>query len=195
MEKATEIDEEASKEIDMSDIEEDKVVMFQKKYYWYIFFFVAILLPINAPMEYWGESTINAIFSVILFHTIALHTAWLVNSSILVWGLQPNDKYPADTNLVFLITKSYWPQYHHLTPWDYQCGEFGSYGDGSTTTFIRVCAAIGWATGLRTIDSESVKKAVSNSLNSDLSIEKCLETEADAHTKQLENHYLYRNLA
>ncbi|XP_044742389.1 acyl-CoA Delta-9 desaturase [Chrysoperla carnea] len=194
VEKASPQDEEIAKEIDMSDIEQDGVVMFQKKYFWVLFVFVACILPVNAPMEYWGDSTINSVFIAgILFHCIAYHMAWLVNSAILVWGLQPNDKYPSDTNLVFLITKSYWPQYHHLTPWDYQCDEFGCYGSSCTTTFIRIWAAMGWATGLRTIDSAAVKEAVANSLDTGLPIEVCLENAATGAADKLENHYLYSN--
>lgn len=134
--------------IDMSDLEEDKVVMFQKRlvysvidlflvtlnfplafrFYWILYFVFFVLLPINAPLEYWNDSVQAAIFVAFsLRYLIVLNVAWLVNSAHFIWGLDKRYK-PSDSNMIFLVTKTNWPQYHYLLPWDYQTGEFGSYG-------------------------------------------------------------------
>nr|CAD7613973.1 unnamed protein product [Timema genevievae] len=44
----------------------------------------------------------------------------------------------ADSNLVFILTKSFWPFYHYLLPWDFNSGEYGSYEDGFSTAMIKV---------------------------------------------------------
>ena len=82
--------------------------------------------------------------------------------------------------MVFLVTKSYWPQYHYFLPWDYQTGEFGTYGTDCTSKFIRVMAAVGLASNLRTIDSDGVKRALAKCIDSGHSIEDCLKDEATA---------------
>lgn len=56
--------------------------------------------------------------------------AWLVNTAHFIWGLEKDFKH-ADSNMIFLVTKSYWPQYHYLLTWDYQSGEYGTYGESS----------------------------------------------------------------
>lgn len=54
---------------------------------------VSLLLPINAPVEYWNESVLVSIFVVgFLRITVLLHGAWLVMSAFIVWGLDPLDK-------------------------------------------------------------------------------------------------------
>nr|QBY26787.1 desaturase 2 [Nilaparvata lugens] len=167
-------------EVDMSDIEQDKLVMFQKNFYWVIMPVVSILLPINLPVAYWDESILASVFVVGFLRVIVLlQCAWLINSATIVWGLDPLDKKSADTNLVFIVTKSLWPQYHYLLPWDYKSGEFGTYGTGCSTAFIRVWAATGLASGLRTIDTDGVKAALSRAVNTGSPVLHCLN---EAHS-------------
>lgn len=114
--------------VDMTDLEADSIVMFQKRFYWFLYPILFVLLPINAPLEYWGDTVQAAIFVAFsLRYLIVLNVSWLINSAHFVWGLDKNHK-QSDSNMVFLVTKSYWPQYHYLLPFDYQSGEFGSYG-------------------------------------------------------------------
>nr|CAD7407324.1 unnamed protein product [Timema cristinae] len=131
------------------------------RFYWLLMPVLCLLLPINAPVEYWGETIFNSFFVVgVLRYCVTLHLAWLVDSAVVVWGIDPEDKTTADSNLVFILTKSFWPFYHYLLPWDFNSGEYGSYEDGFSTAMIKVWAALGWAFSLRTIDSEGVKKAL-----------------------------------
>ncbi|XP_037027818.1 acyl-CoA desaturase [Bradysia coprophila] len=180
--------------INMSDLEEDKVVMFQKRFYWILYFVFFVLLPINAPLEYWGDSVQAAIFVAFsLRYLIVLNVAWLVNSSHFIWGLDKRYK-PSDSNMIFLVTKTNWPQYHYLLPWDYQTGEFGSYGTGCSTAFIRVFAALGIATNLQTMTSDAVKTGLIRAVDTNRPVIDCL---TEAGREALENipddHYLTKD--
>jgi stearoyl-CoA desaturase (delta-9 desaturase) len=98
-----------------------------------------------------------------------------------------------DSNLVFFLTKSYWPQYHYMLPWDYQTGEYGNYGKGCTTTFIRVWAAMGWATDLRTVDVSSIRNALLTAVQTKKPVAECL-VEADNYSKQYNEKEQFLNL-
>ncbi|CAD6992218.1 (11Z)-hexadec-11-enoyl-CoA conjugase [Ceratitis capitata] len=180
--------------VDMSDIEQDKVVMFQKKYYWVLYFFLHVLLPVNAPLEYWGDSIAAATFVAFsLRYLIVLNVCWLINSAHFIWGLDKNFK-PSDSNSVFFITKSYWPQYHYLLPNDYQSGEFGDYGSDFTTAMIRVFAALDLATDLRTISSVAVRKGLTNAVETGRPIVECIQEQATEEMNEMpKNHYLNRD--
>ncbi|KAL3279053.1 hypothetical protein HHI36_016568 [Cryptolaemus montrouzieri] len=162
----SEAQEEALKSIDVSDLEEDKIVMFQKRFYWYMFVVMTLLLPINAPAEYWGESLMNAVgIAGFVRFSIVLHSSLLIHSATRLLGLAPGEKYPSDTNLVFIMTKTYWISYHYLAPWDYQTGEYGKYGDDCPTLFIKMCEALGLASDLKTTDSKLVRSALVKSVD------------------------------
>lgn len=158
-------------EVDMKDLEADKIVMFQKKYvsinrfkwydlqwssllnskmffffsfrfYWILYLIFFVLLPINAPLEYWDDSIQAALFVAFsLRYLIVLNVSWLITSAHFIWGLDKKHK-PSDSNMIFLVTKSYWPQYHYLLPFDYQTGEFGNYGKHLMLWFV--CHLLMW---------------------------------------------------
>lgn len=67
-----------------------------------------------------------------------------------------------------------WPQYHYLLPWDYKSGEYGTYGSGCSTAFIRIWAALGLAYDLRTIDSNGVKLALADAAKTGKPVTECL---------------------
>jgi stearoyl-CoA desaturase (delta-9 desaturase) len=79
-----------------------------------------------------------------------------------------------NSNTVFILTKSYWPHYHYMFPWDYQTGEYGNYGQGYTSAFIRIWAAIGWATDLLTVDATSIKNTLVKAIKTNTPLTKCL---------------------
>lgn len=55
---------------------------------------------------------------------------------------------PVESPIVsFLALGEGWHNYHHVFPWDYKTGEFGSYKLNITTAFIDFCTKIGWASG------------------------------------------------
>uniref|UniRef100_A0A1A9WPD6 Fatty acid desaturase domain-containing protein n=1 Tax=Glossina brevipalpis TaxID=37001 RepID=A0A1A9WPD6_9MUSC len=177
--------------IDMSDLEEDKIVMFQKRFYWILFVFLHVLLPVNTPLADFGESLGNSIvISFSLRYMIVSNICWLINSAHFIWGLDKNFR-PADSNSVFFITKTYWPQYHYMLPNDYQCGEFGDYGTGFTTSMVRVFAALDLATDLKTITSAAVRKGLTEAVETDVSVKDCIQKYAKMEMETMAtDHYL-----
>lgn len=65
---------------------------------------------------------------------------------------------PQDNISIYFLTKSFWPMYHYMVPWDWKCGEFGSYADGWATFFIKIWHELGYVTLLQTTDSEDVRE-------------------------------------
>ncbi|CAB3223646.1 unnamed protein product [Arctia plantaginis] len=180
--------------IDMSDIEKDSVVMLQKKLYWILYGILFLLLPLNAPLEYWDDSVLSAVFVIgFLRYLIVLHASWLIESAIGVWGLKPGEKSPPDSNTVFIITKTFWPHYHYLIPYDYKSGEYGTYDCGCSTAFIRVWAALGLATKLRTFETKTIQKALIDSVHTNQDLKVCLKS-ALSQQKLQEEHYLQRDI-
>ncbi|XP_033310005.1 acyl-CoA Delta(11) desaturase [Bombus bifarius] len=150
--------EEIKREIDMRDIEQDGYVWFQKKFYWPLFIIFGLILPLNAPLEYWDESmTETILITGVLRFAITVNVSWLVNSARLIWSME-TQKLPQDNISVFFLTKSFWPMYHYMVPWDWKCGEFGSYADGCATFFIKIWHELGYVTLLQTTDSEDVRE-------------------------------------
>ncbi|KRT81556.1 hypothetical protein AMK59_5875, partial [Oryctes borbonicus] len=77
--------------IDMSDIEKDGVVMFQKKYYPVLYILFALLLPINAPAEYWGENWYETFLIIaIARYLITIHLISLIETSSKIWKCNYN---------------------------------------------------------------------------------------------------------
>ncbi|XP_070498186.1 acyl-CoA Delta-9 desaturase [Chironomus tepperi] len=180
-------------EVNMKDIEEDGVVMFQKRFYWILYLILFVLLPINAPLEYWDDTAQAAIFVAFsLRYLIVINISWLIHSAHFIWALDKNHK-QSDSNMVFIVTKTYWPQYHYLLPYDYQSGEFGNYGEGSSTSLIRIFAAMGWATNLKTVTSEAVRKGLANAVDTGKDVVECLNEASEAEMLTLApDHYLKR---
>ncbi|KPI92673.1 Acyl-CoA desaturase 1 [Papilio xuthus] len=182
--------EKLKEQIDMSDIEKDSIVMFQKNFYWLLYPVIFLLLPLNAPLEYWNDSVMSAVFVMgFLRYALVLHAAWLVESGFCIWGLKEHDKYPSDSNLVFFLNQTFWPHYHYLIPCDYKSGEYGTYDSGCSTAFIRVWAALGLVKDLRTIESTTVHKALAEATKTKKPLKLCLQ-EATKLQRLPEYHYL-----
>lgn len=78
--------------IDMSDLEADKIVMFQHKYYLPLAILIGFVFPKWFCVAVLGESFKVAFFAFILHYVVALHLVWLLGSSAHVWGSRPFDK-------------------------------------------------------------------------------------------------------
>lgn len=68
-----------------------------------------------------------------------------------------NFRFPVDDNSIFLLNKSYWPNYHYLLPWDWKTGEYGGYDRGFTTFFIKTWQSMGLVSSSKTITSQAVR--------------------------------------
>lgn len=81
------------KVIDMRDLEADKVVMFQKKYYEILFAICSIAVPVVVPWYFWNESLWFSFW--VMFNCrfcITLNIAFSVNSVAHMFGSKPYDK-------------------------------------------------------------------------------------------------------
>lgn len=81
------------KELDLSDLLEDPVVVYQRKYYWYLAPFIAFLLPAIVPWYFWSESWVVSWYLCSIFRLcLILNVTCLVNSAAHIWGTRPYDK-------------------------------------------------------------------------------------------------------
>ncbi|XP_053980728.1 acyl-CoA Delta-12 desaturase [Hylaeus volcanicus] len=167
--------EQAKIEVDMRDMEIDGYIWIQKKFYWLLFGIIGLLLPLNAPLEYWDESLPTIILTVgILRFAITTNMSWLVNSALMVWGVK-GSKIPLNNFTVFFLKRSYWPAYHYMVPWDWKSGEFGKYDAGCTTFFIKVWYELGLVKMLLTPSTEDVRDMVHQLSEKKMSMEDGIE--------------------
>jgi stearoyl-CoA desaturase (delta-9 desaturase) len=120
----------AGREMDMSDLFADKIVMFHKRYdpwwnYAWCFVFPAMLA------HYMGDSWINGFLVPGVFRYMwVLNTTWCVNSIVHTYGddkpYNP-DHGTTESRLVSILTLGEgWHNWHHAYPWDYAAAELGN---------------------------------------------------------------------
>ncbi|XP_076672880.1 acyl-CoA Delta-9 desaturase-like isoform X1 [Andrena cerasifolii] len=158
---------EKGKEVDVSDLEKNPVLAFQKRYYLVLMPLLCFGMPTVVPVVCWNETWSNALFvSAILRYVLALNATWLVNSAAHLYGNKPYDKfiYPSENLGVSIVACGEgWHNYHHVFPWDYKTSELGNYRFNITTAFIDLFAKIGWAYDLKMVPSVLVQKKVKRS--------------------------------
>ncbi|KAH8296228.1 hypothetical protein KR054_003383, partial [Drosophila jambulina] len=150
------------RKIDMSDLESDPLVMFQKKYYLILMLLICFVLPTVLPMWLWGE-TLKTSFCVmsVLRWVLSLNIVWSLNSSAHMFGTRSYDKNINPTNeplLIWLKVGEGYHNYHHVFPWDYKSAEGGSFCNDWTTKFIEFFAKIGWAYDLKSVPTDLVQR-------------------------------------
>lgn len=152
------------KQLDMSDIESDPILAFQKKYHLPLGLLLSFVMPTVVPHQLWGESLFNGFLVGGLFrYAFTLHMTWLVNSAAHMWGSKPYDQSinPSENKSVaFWAFGEGWHNYHHVFPWDYKTAELGHYRYNFTTAFVDFFAAIGWAYDLKTVKKSVVVQRV-----------------------------------
>lgn len=188
------VDHERAKiDIDMRDIEQDGFVWMQKTLYWPLFIIFGLILPLNAPLEYWDESMSTTILATgFLRFAITVNISWLVNSAFLIWNVKENKTREDSINLFFL-KKSYWPAYHYSIPWDWKSGEFGTYDTGCSNFFIKMCHELGLAQELRTVDTDNIREILHKVSKKKITLSKGFEKLDDISTynAQKENLLVY----
>ncbi|XP_066998944.1 acyl-CoA Delta-9 desaturase [Anabrus simplex] len=147
--------------VDLSDLEADPIVMFQKKYYKTLYFFFSMCFPIAIPVLCWNEDFWVAVYGCYFFRMITvLNITWLVNSAAHMYGTRPYNNHiePVESNIVaFLSLGEGWHNYHHCFPWDYRAAELGMKHDLSTKV-IDFMARRGWVYDLKFASENMVKK-------------------------------------
>lgn len=75
------------KTIDLSDLEADPIVRFQRRFYIPMVLLIWGLFPTFVPVYFWGESVwYSFLICVILRYTYTLNATWLVNSYAHMFG-------------------------------------------------------------------------------------------------------------
>jgi stearoyl-CoA desaturase (delta-9 desaturase) len=156
---------EKGKGLDMSDLEQDSVVVFQKKYYIPLVLSACFFIPTLVPYLLWNEKFVTAWFFAAQFrYCITLHMTWLVNSAAHLWGDKPYDiniNPSENTKVAFWAFGEGWHNYHHVFPWDYKTEEVvGRYRYNFSAAFIDFFAWIGWAYDLKTVPKTIVDQRV-----------------------------------
>ncbi|XP_053681796.1 acyl-CoA Delta-9 desaturase [Sabethes cyaneus] len=152
------------KAVDMSDLEQDPIVMFQKKYYVILMPLLCFVIPTFMAYYFLGETLSNSWYVVAIFrYVLSLNGTWLVNSAAHIWGTKPYDRKISPTNNTFVAIAAVgegWHNYHHVFPWDYKTSEMGKYSTNFTTAVIDFFAWLGWAYDLKSVSDELIKKRV-----------------------------------
>ncbi|XP_066157255.1 acyl-CoA Delta-9 desaturase-like [Euwallacea fornicatus] len=157
---------EKRKMVDMSDLEQDPIVMWQKRLYPLWFFLIAVLMPVSVPVYFWNETVWNSFW--INFNArfcITLNIAFFVNSVAHMWGQKPYDKYisPVENLAVSIAALGEgWHNFHHVFPWDYKTGELGNRWNPSTK-FIDFFAKLGWAYELKSVSAQMIARRAKRS--------------------------------
>ncbi|KAJ0177718.1 hypothetical protein K1T71_006591 [Dendrolimus kikuchii] len=151
------------KKIDMSDLQADWMVMFQKKYYITLYLMVALFLPVWVPVHFFGEELWKSILCAYFArYMLQLHGTWLVNSAAHLYGVRPYDKnlQPVESWFVsFISFGEGWHNYHHAFPWDYKAAELSTLFNLSAD-IIKFFETAGLAWDLKTASPELVAKRI-----------------------------------
>lgn len=147
--------------IDMSDLEKDPVVLWQRRLYIILMPLLSFLIPMWVPIHFWDEKPLYAWYATVARYTFTLNATWLVNSAAHIWGMKPYDKSIGPTenfSVAVVALGEGWHNYHHVFPWDYKAAELGNYRMNFTTAFLDFCSRIGWAYDLKTVPASVVQK-------------------------------------
>nr|XP_033329737.1 acyl-CoA Delta(11) desaturase [Megalopta genalis] len=155
------------KAVDMSDLEADSIVMWQKRLYIPLFFLFTIALPVSVPCYFWSESLWTSFWVNFNFRfCVTLNVAFCVNSVAHMWGDKPYDKFISPVENVMISIAALgegWHNFHHVFPWDYKTGELGNYRYNVTTGFIDAFANIGWAYDRKYVSPAMVRRRANRS--------------------------------
>ncbi|CAG5128450.1 unnamed protein product [Candidula unifasciata] len=152
---------EKGKVLDLSDLKNDPIVMFQDTHYKKLVLLFCFLMPTYVPVYFWGESAFIAFYvAAILRFTLVLNATWLVNSAAHMWGQRPYDEHinPSENYYVaFCATGEGFHNYHHVFPHDYSTSEYGWHLN-LTTVFIDTMHFLGLAYDRRKIPMDVIMK-------------------------------------
>lgn len=147
---------EAGRNIDMSDLQANPVVMFQKKWYLPLSMFICFILPSSIPYLCWGEDFMVALTMAYVRYVVTLNATWCVNSLAHFYGMRPYrpDSPTSENWFVSVVALGEgWHNYHHAYPWDYSTSEFGvSSQFNPSRVVIDMFALLGLVTGRKRAD-------------------------------------------
>jgi stearoyl-CoA desaturase (delta-9 desaturase) len=130
---------EAANKIQMNDIKNDSIVMFQHKNYFILSHLFCFLLPAVYGYHMWNSLWIGYVYFGVLRWVLLLHATWCVNSVAHMWGSTPyNPNISSRQNLLTSIVASGegWHNYHHVYPYDYRASELNWNNEWNPTTLL-----------------------------------------------------------
>ena len=165
---------EAGRKLDLSDVEQDPVVAFQRALDPYFSIFMCFIFPTLVSYYAWEESIVSSyLVAGCLRYCLVLHGTWLVNSAAHLYGSHPYDESinPAENKFVaFCAVGEGWHNWHHTFPYDYAASEFGAEDQyNPTKMFIDICAWMGLVT-----DRKRALAAWNNLKLKRLEVDKCM---------------------
>lgn len=147
--------------LDMSDLLSDPILAFQRKYYIPLVIIWCFLFPTIFAVYLWGEHPLVAFYTATLFrYCWTLHATWFINSVAHKFGYRPYDITISPTENIWTCVAALGEgghNYHHTFPQDYRTSEL-TLQFNLTKIFIDICATIGWAYDLKTIEQIMVEK-------------------------------------
>ncbi|XP_054153820.1 stearoyl-CoA desaturase-like [Oppia nitens] len=146
------------KQIDLSDLINDPVVYYHKKYYIVFYLIFCFILPIIIPLYVWSETVFYSVFGTVLRYVTSLHCTWFVNSAAHMFGDKPyNPNIEPRENLLvsYGAFGEGFHNYHHSFPFDYSTSEMG-WRLNFTTFFIDFMALIGQAYDMKRLSKDMV---------------------------------------
>ena len=129
----------AAGKIDMTDIGNDSIVMFQKQHYTILSNVFCFVLPTLYGVFAWDSWWIGYFYFGVLRWVLLLHATWAVNSVAHMWGSTPyNPRLSAKQNAFTSIVAvgEGWHNYHHTYPYDYRASEFSWLKQWNPTTLL-----------------------------------------------------------
>ncbi|XP_011877935.1 PREDICTED: acyl-CoA Delta(11) desaturase-like [Vollenhovia emeryi] len=78
--------------VDMSDLDKDPVVTWQRKYYSVLMPLFCFVLPMWVSIYFWDEKPIYAWYIVVAKYIFQVNITWSINSAAHYWGTKPFDK-------------------------------------------------------------------------------------------------------
>lgn len=83
----------AGRNIDISDLETDEILRFQRKHWKVLVLLLCFILPTMVPVIFWNETWTNAwLFPTCFRYVFVLNITWCVNSVAHIWGNRPYDQ-------------------------------------------------------------------------------------------------------
>ncbi|XP_055374919.1 acyl-CoA Delta-9 desaturase-like [Condylostylus longicornis] len=153
---------EKRKVIDMTDLEQDQILQWQKRLYIPLFALLVIGMPTLVPWYFWQEDLWIAFWTCFCCRfTAVLNIAFFVNSVAHMYGNKPYDKKISPTESLPVAIAALgegWHNYHHVFPWDYKTGEFGDYKFNISTAFIDFFSKIGWAYDRKSVSKDMIAR-------------------------------------
>ncbi|CAG9810180.1 unnamed protein product [Chironomus riparius] len=149
--------------IDMSDVEAEPVLQFQRKYYYPLVFLFSFFIPMSISMYFWPLTIWQAFCAVICRYVLSLHIVWCTNSVAHIGSWKPYDKTIAASDSLINGTFTFgegWHNFHHTFPWDYKVSEKPLYRHNFGMILIDFFAWIGWATDLKVASEDLIRKRV-----------------------------------